>query len=73
MPDPSDTPKKAVGAPGKSRLLERLMRADIEKGKSFVLIDPHGSLYEKLVKWSRELKHENTGGNINQRKKGLRK
>ena len=36
---------------GKSKFLEHLIRQDILNGEGLCLIDPHGSLYEPLVKW----------------------
>ena len=43
-----------VGLPesGKSGLLEHMIRQDIVRGQGLCLIDPHGSLYEKLVTWA---------------------
>jgi hypothetical protein len=36
---------------GKSKLLEHMIRQDIKNGKGLCLIDPHGSLYESVLKW----------------------
>lgn len=36
---------------GKSKFLEHLIRQDIINGDGLCLIDPHGSLYDNIVKW----------------------
>ena len=36
---------------GKSKFLEHLIRQDIINGDGLCLIDPHGSLYDAIVKW----------------------
>lgn len=36
---------------GKSKFLEWMIREDIKKGHGLCLIDPHGSLYENIIKW----------------------
>ena len=36
---------------GKSKLMEYMIRQDIRNGKGVCLIDPHGSLYEPVLKW----------------------
>ncbi len=36
---------------GKSTFLEHLIREDIRQGNGLCLIDPHGYLYEDLVRW----------------------
>lgn len=36
---------------GKSTLLEHMLRQDISVGRGVCLLDPHGSLYEALVRW----------------------
>ena len=36
---------------GKTRFLESLIRQDIRQGHGLCLIDPHGTLYENLLKW----------------------
>jgi len=36
---------------GKSKLLEWMIRQNIKKGEGFCLIDPHGFLYDDIVKW----------------------
>lgn len=36
---------------GKSKFLEWMIREDIKKGRGLCLIDPHGTLYEDIVKW----------------------
>lgn len=43
-----------VGAPGtgKTKLIENLIRADIRDGKGVCLIDPHGHLFDNIVRWS---------------------
>jgi type IV secretory pathway VirB4 component len=39
---------------GKSYFLEHLIRQDIANGDGLCLIDPHGSLYSKIVAWCAE-------------------
>jgi len=36
---------------GKSKLLEWIIRQDIKNGEGLCLIDPHGTLYEDVVRW----------------------
>lgn len=36
---------------GKSNLLEHMIRQDIKAGRGVCLIDPHGTLYQRLVSW----------------------
>lgn len=36
---------------GKSKALEHMIRQDIKAGHGVILIDPHGTLYDKLVSW----------------------
>jgi hypothetical protein len=36
---------------GKSKLLEWMIRQNIKNGEGFCLIDPHGFLYDDIVKW----------------------
>ncbi len=36
---------------GKSKFLEYMIRSDIKKGNGVCLIDPHGYLYDDIVKW----------------------
>lgn len=36
---------------GKSKALESIIRQDIKAGHGVIVIDPHGSLYDDLVKW----------------------
>lgn len=36
---------------GKSKLLEGMIRADIEAGRGLCLIDPNGELYKDIVRW----------------------
>jgi hypothetical protein len=36
---------------GKSKFLEHLIREDIRQGNGLCLIDPHGYLYEDLLRW----------------------
>lgn len=36
---------------GKSKLMEQMIRQDIRNGKGVCLIDPHGNLYESILKW----------------------
>jgi len=45
---------------GKSKFLEALMRGDLLGGQGFCLIDPHGTLYNDVLKFCayRVLKHE---------------
>jgi KaiC/GvpD/RAD55 family RecA-like ATPase len=42
-----------VGAPGtgKTKLIENLIRADIRAGKGVCLLDPHGHLFDNIVRW----------------------
>ena len=42
-----------VGAPGtgKTKLIENLIRADIRTGKGVCLLDPHGHLFDNIVRW----------------------
>lgn len=37
---------------GKSKFLEWMIREDIKNGQGLCLIDPEGTLYENIVKWS---------------------
>ena len=39
---------------GKSYFLEYLIRQDIKNGDGLCLIDPHGTLYHKIVAWCAE-------------------
>jgi len=52
---------------GKSTLLETLLKQDIEAGRGFALIDPHGDLAERIAAYAREmcpvLGHLVVGGN----------
>lgn len=43
---------------GKSTLLETLLRQDIEAGRGFALIDPHGDLAERVATHAREMRPE---------------
>lgn len=36
---------------GKSKFLEHLIREDLASGQGLCLIDPHGSLYDAVVRW----------------------
>ena len=36
---------------GKSKFLEHIIRQDIKAGNGLCLLDPHGTLYDKLVNW----------------------
>jgi len=36
---------------GKSKLMEQMIQEDIKNGKGVCLIDPHGSLYDSVLKW----------------------
>ena len=36
---------------GKSKFLEHLLRQDIQAGNGLCLIDPHGSLYDAVMRW----------------------
>jgi hypothetical protein len=36
---------------GKSRFLEEMIRQDINAGRGLCLIDPHGTLYDRIVQW----------------------
>jgi len=36
---------------GKSKLLEHMIRSDIKNGKGLCLIDPHGDLYQSILKY----------------------
>ena len=36
---------------GKSKLMEHMIRQDIRNGKGICLIDPHGNLFESVLKW----------------------
>ena len=36
---------------GKSKFVELLIREDIKAGHGLCLIDPHGSLYQNILKW----------------------
>ena len=42
-----------LGAPrrGKSRMMEHMIRSDIENGDGLLLLDPHGELYDRVVAW----------------------
>lgn len=46
---------------GKSKFLEHLIRQDIINGDGLCLIDPHGSLYDPLVKWITLNQHDLKG------------
>lgn len=37
---------------GKSKLMEYMIRQDIRNGKGVCLIDPHGNLFESILKWA---------------------
>ena len=52
-PRQRSTHLQVVGASGtgKSKLLEHMLRQDIRSGHGVVLIDPHGTLYDDIVKW----------------------
>jgi len=41
---------------GKSKLMEHLIRKDIANNEGLCLIDPHGYLYNDIVRWC-ETKH----------------
>lgn len=43
-----------VSGRGKSYFLEYLIRQDIKNGDGLCLIDPHGTLYHKIVAWCAE-------------------
>lgn len=43
---------------GKSTLLETLLRQDIEAGRGFALIDPHGDLAERVAAYACEMRPE---------------
>ena len=43
---------------GKSTLLETLLKQDIEAGRGFALIDPHGDLAERVAAYAREIRPE---------------
>lgn len=43
-----------VSGKGKSYFLEYLIRQDIKNGDGLCLIDPHGTLYHKIVAWCAE-------------------
>ena len=43
---------------GKSTLLETLLKQDIEAGRGFALIDPHGDLAERVATYAREMRPE---------------
>lgn len=36
---------------GKSKFLEWIIRGDIKNGEGLCLIDPHGTLYEEIIRW----------------------
>jgi len=36
---------------GKSKFMEHLMREDIKAGRGFCLVDPHGDLYQNILKY----------------------
>ncbi len=42
-----------IGAPGtgKSKFLEHCIRQDIREGRGVCVIDPHGELYDEVLKW----------------------
>ena len=41
---------------GKTTLLETLARSDIDAGRGFALIDPHGDLAERVAAYAREVR-----------------
>lgn len=41
---------------GKSTLLETLLKQDVEAGRGFALIDPHGDLAERVAAYAREVR-----------------
>jgi hypothetical protein len=51
--DQRATHTHVIGASGsgKSKLLELMIRRDIMAGNGLCLIDPHGTLYDRLVQW----------------------
>lgn len=52
-PKQRQTHMQVVGASGrgKSKFLERMIRQDIINGAGLCLIDPHGTLYNEVVRW----------------------
>ena len=52
-PEARTTHMQIVGASGrgKSKLLEHMLRQDILGRQGLCLIDPHGTLYEQMVRW----------------------
>lgn len=52
-PEARATHMHVLGASGrgKSKFLEHLVREDIRRGNGLCLIDPHGYLYEDLLRW----------------------
>lgn len=52
-PKDRSTHTHIIGASGsgKSKLMERMIRRDISSGHGLCLIDPHGTLYDKIVEW----------------------
>ena len=52
-PENRETHMHIIGSTGtgKSKLIEWMMREDIKKGHGLCLIDPHGTLYENIIKW----------------------
>ena len=55
-PEVRKTHMHVLGASGrgKSYFLEYLIRQDIRNGDGLCLIDPHGTLYRKVVAWCAE-------------------
>lgn len=52
-PEDRSTALHVIGASGqgKSKFLEHMIRQDIRNGHGVCVIDPHGTLYDALVKW----------------------
>lgn len=45
-----------VSGEGKTKLLEHMIRFDIANNNGLCLIDPHGALYDNIIKWCEERK-----------------
>lgn len=43
---------------GKSKLMEHMIRSDIDNGRGLCLLDPHGSIYEPILKYVARKRYE---------------
>ncbi len=53
-----------VSRRGKSKLLENIVRQDINEGRGVCVLDPHGTLYKDIVRWCASVDHVMHGRTI---------